>query len=126
MSNRDDDDFGGLMAVFGALVGGTPGGRNTFPPADTEDFAQGVRFIPGEVTEARRRGQEVRFVHDCVSKNCWYWQMPDGSRIYYFEQRNYEAIAIANGRWNGEGEFSGDAGPCPYCGNTHLSGGTHK
>lgn len=66
-------------ALFGMLVGSTPFGRVLFPPADAEDLANGARFIPGDVTDARRKGQTVTFIQE--GDTDWYWIMPDGSRI---------------------------------------------
>lgn len=101
-----------------------------FPRSDAEDLSRGARFIPGEVTLARRAGQKVEFVSSC-SQNCWYWLMPNSSRIYHFDPTTYESIGRRNGREKKErttGGFSykGGAGPCPDCGNPHTSGGTIK
>ena len=79
----------------------------------------GGPLFPGEVTMARRQGARVEFVKPCVGMCCWYWKMPDGSRIYHWERGTYESIRQANEK--GEDE---DAGPCPNCGNPHTKGGT--
>ncbi|MCR4278062.1 MAG: hypothetical protein NUV85_03570 [Candidatus Berkelbacteria bacterium] len=50
--------------------------------SDAEDLSRGARFIPEAVTDARRSGQKVNFVYD-RSACCWYWEMPDGSRLYH-------------------------------------------
>lgn len=112
-----------------------------FPGSDSEDMARGARFIPNEVTLARRQGMRVVFVQEC-GPCCWYWQLPEGltngpfemtvdgtlvptqvsygtgKRIYHFDRFTYEAIARANGR-DPNGEL---AGPCPRCGNEHTNG----
>jgi hypothetical protein len=92
-------------------------------------LSRGLRFIPGEVTLARRRGERVEFVQECSSPCCWYWQFPDGSRTYYWERWAYEQIAEANGielAVSGYDTKQGDAGRCPQCGNSHTSGGYFK
>jgi hypothetical protein len=116
------------LAVFGALVAAMGGGGDTgsaFPQSDADDFAYGARFVPGEVTEARRKGEKVEFIHTCTNACCWYWKFSDGTQIYHFERTSFEAIAKANGHtW--EGQFHGKAGACKQCGNTHTGGGTIK
>ena len=110
-----------IMRAFGQLVNAMSGGGdrgNTFPQSDADDFGYGARFIPGEVTLLRREGQQVIFVQNCGSC-CWYWLLPDESRIYHFERYVYLKIARANGV-SGENPI---AGACPSCGNTHTSGG---
>jgi len=98
-----------------------------FPRTDAEDLSCGAAFIPNDVTLARRAGKRVNFVTQC-SPNCWYWEMPDGTRIYHFLRYNYEEIARANGHHSHQrdGRFQGDAGACPNCGNPHTKGGTVK
>ncbi|MDP2720630.1 MAG: hypothetical protein Q8O75_01690 [bacterium] len=117
------------LAGFGALINALGGGGdqgNMFPQSDADDLASGARFIPGEVTLARRRGEKVTFAQNCGNSCCWYWQMPGGICIYHWDRYQWLEIARANGKWNGEGDFSGDAGPCPQCGNKHTSGVTYK
>lgn len=101
----------------------------SFPRSDAEDFSRGVRFVPGEVTMARRAGKKVEFVTQC-GLNCWYWLMPDGSRIYHYDSMTYDSIGTANGRKRIEKEygssFEDGAGPCPRCGNPNTNGGTVK
>jgi len=70
-------DMGGLGA-FGFLANaldtrkGPDGDTNaSFPRSDAEDMSRGARFIPGEVTMARRAGKKVNFMSEC-SPNCWY------------------------------------------------------
>lgn len=127
MSNRscNDNPLAGFGALINAMGGGGDAG-NTFPQSDAVELASGARFIPGEVTLARRRGEKVTFVQNCNNNTCWYWEMPDGTHIYHWDRYVWLSIAKANGRWDGEGEFSGDAGSCPHCKNVHTNGGTHK
>ena len=107
-------DMGGLGA-FGLLVNAIGGGGDvgqSFPQSDAEDFSRGAKFIPGEVTLARRKGQVVHFVATCQSSTCcWYWQIPAGPRIYHFEQHNFHRLRDEHD------------GVCPECGNTNISGG---
>jgi len=116
-----------MMGAFGSLVNGLSGGRGgLFPASDADDFTAGARFIPGEVTVARREGQTVRFVQEC-SLCCWYWEFKDGSRSYHYDRPTFERIARAN---HGDSWSSGEgsktlAGPCPDCGNEHTNGGHH-
>lgn len=91
-----------------------------FPMDDGTDFAKGVRFVPGEVTIARRRGERVVLVQDCRNPCCWFWRMPDGSRIYHWDPSAYERMAETNG------SKMNDPGPCLECQNTHVFGGTVK
>jgi len=126
MSQRNDDDrdFGNLMWAFGTLANALGGGHGSdrgqsFPQSDADDFSKGLRFVPGEVTMARRQGQKVTFHQPCSNQCCWYWQFPDESRTYYWERWNFEQIAQANGK---DLEAAKDAGTCPRCGNTHTSG----
>ncbi|MDO8469913.1 MAG: hypothetical protein Q7S84_02775 [bacterium] len=110
------------MSAFGFLVNalddrkGSDGDTGaTFPRSDAEDMGRGAHFIPGEVTDARRVGKKVEFVTDCrQSSTCWYWKMPDGTRIYHFNQSDFEEIR------------DGHSGRCPNCGNTNIGGGTVK
>lgn len=127
MPNRDwnDNPLAGFGALISAMGGGGDAG-NMFPQSDADDLASGARFIPGEVTMARRRGEKVTFVQNCNNSTCWYWEMPDGTRVYHWDRYTWLNIAKENGKWDGSGEFSGDAGPCPRCGNKHTDGGTHK
>ncbi len=78
------DDF---MAAFAALANALGGeqGRDVgamMPQSDVDDFRNGARWIPGEVTLARRRGEKVDFVQEGEQSE-WYWQMPDGRRIFH-------------------------------------------
>lgn len=115
----------GLFAGFGALVSAFGGGGdagNPFPASDAQDLAAGARYIPGEVTMARRRGEKVTFFSACGAC-CWYWEFPDGSRVYHLDQGTYNSIGRANHPENW-GEEGVSAGPCPNCGNQHTGGGT--
>jgi hypothetical protein len=106
----------GPEAIFGTLINAFDGGGDvgkSFPQSDAEDLGRGARFIPGEVTMARRAGKEISFVTSCqASSCCWYWQMPDGSRIYHFERYQFERLRDEHGS------------VCPECGNAHICGGT--
>jgi hypothetical protein len=100
------------MAMFGFLANAMGGGgdRNqSFPQSDAEDFSRGARFIPGEVTLARRRGERVDFYANCTNKCCWYWQFKNGTRIYHWDSFDYES-------WGKE--------KCSICGNENVKGGT--
>jgi len=130
MMGRNDkyshiDDF----TAFGFLVNAMNGGGDrgaSFPRSDAEDLSRGLRFLPGEVTVARRRGERVDFVQNCRHSCCWYWQFPDGSRTYYWERWDYEQIAAENRiklTVNEYGSKVGEPGPCPHCGNVHTKGG---
>ena len=120
------------LTAFGFMISAMSSGKdgdgdtgNPFPRSDAEDLSRGCRFIPGEVTLARRRGEKVQFVSSC-GPNCWYWQMPDGSRIYHYDPGTAEEIRVANGgkRSTKCSTFKNGLGPCPKCGNPHTSGGT--
>lgn len=118
-----------MATAFGFLANALGGGGDqgqSFPQSDAEDLSRGLRFIPGEVTMARRRGERVIFVQSCQNRCCWYWQFQDGSRTYYWERWAWEQMAQANGITLEEDEFgikTGKAGGCPLCGNLHTSGG---
>jgi len=117
--------LGALGFLANAIGGGGDKGQS-FPRSDAEDLSRGLRFIPGEVTLARRRGERVQFVQNCHNQCCWYWQFPDGSRTYYWERWNYEQIAEGNGIELEVSEYGskvGDAGACRSCGNVHTCGG---
>lgn len=67
------------LATFLAAAALLSGGRNegaAVPIDDATDAMHGARYIPGEVTLARRRGERVVF-HPERHK----WTMPDGSEI---------------------------------------------
>jgi hypothetical protein len=87
-------------------MGGDGDRGNMFPASDADDFGKGARFIPSEVTLARRRGEKVMFVQECNNQCCWYWLMEDGIRIYHWNRADFEAIARHNGKKEGEGAGS--------------------
>lgn len=109
---RDGDRYSRMDGTvgFGFMVNAMGGGGDvgqTFPRSDAEDMSRGARFIPGDVTVARRNGGVVQFVVACT-RNCWYWAMPDGTRIYHWDPAVHAELK---------------GGPCPDCGNTHTRGG---
>jgi|CXWL01.1.fsa_nt_gi hypothetical protein len=73
---------------------------------------RGVCFIPNEVAHAQHLGQVVTFHATCMTSSCcWYWELPDGQRIYHFDRDSSARIRNVHG------------GTCPECGNTHIVGG---
>ncbi len=115
------DEASALGFFANALFDGGQDRGAMFPRTDAEDMSRGARFIPGDVTLARRRGEKVDFTSDC-GPCCWYWTLPDGTRIYHFDPLTYEDI----GRQNNGAEWTreaGLAGRCPRCNNEHTSGG---
>jgi hypothetical protein len=114
-------DVTAMMFLANAINGSGDKGQ-TVPYSDVEDLSRGLKFIPGEVTMARREGQRIPFVQPCSHQCCWYWQFPDQSKIYYFEQGDYEAMATQNGAVPDDQDKL-IAGPCPDCGNPHTQGG---
>lgn len=118
--------YGLSLSNFGQLVNAIGGGGNkgqSSPQSDADDLGKGLRFIPGEVTLARRRGESVQFVQECTQPCCWYWRFSDNSRTYYWERLSFEAMAVENGVLDIETD---GAGKCSRCGNTHTSGGHIK
>lgn len=103
--------FGFLGNALDGRSGLSPDGNTgtSFPRSDAEDLSRGLRFIPGEVTLARRRGENVEFVQTCGNPCCWYWKFQDNSRTYYWERGAY----VANGKDK----------PCLLCQNPHTKGG---
>ena len=122
------------MATFGFLVNALDGNRggdgdegSIFPRSDAEDMSKGARFIPGEVTLARRDGRRVSFIQKCSNPCCWYWQVDDGTRHHHFERTAFESVADSNEIPRVDGELKTNrVGPCPKCGNAHLHGGSSK
>jgi len=110
----DIADFGALISALGG--GGDRG--NAFPESDADELRGGARFIPGEVTTARRAGEKVRFVKNC-SPCCWYWEFQNGTRVYHWDRPSYEQIGRTN---HGDDFTEGQAGPCPSCGNEYTNG----
>lgn len=128
---QPDDKYTHLNenVMLGFLSNGLSGGGDrgqSFPRSDAEDLSRGLRFIPGEVTVARREGQIVSFNQPCHHQCCWYWKFQDGSRHYYWERYDYSQIARANGNFPEDGNEKYVAGPCPDCGNAHTQGGHVK
>jgi hypothetical protein len=80
-------DFGSLISAIGG--GGDRG--NSFPKSDADDIGKGARFIPAEVTYARRAGQVVMFVTNC-GPCCWFWEFPNGKRSYHYDADTYQSI----------------------------------
>lgn len=115
---NEDTMFG---FITNALGGGGDRGQ-AYPRSDAEDMSRGLRFIPGEVTLARREGKAVTFTQPCSHRCCWYWQFQDGSRTYYWERRDYEQIAEQNGN-KPDSQDRLIAGPCPACHNPRTRGG---
>ncbi|MCP6719790.1 MAG: hypothetical protein KJI72_00485 [Patescibacteria group bacterium] len=98
--------------VLGSLVRGSE--------RSTEDLDRGAQYVPEKVVRARQAGEEVDFVTNC-GPCCWYWELPNSSRIFHCERRVREDIARRNGRRR-DGKVLGNAGPCPHCGNRHTNG----
>lgn len=81
MSLDDSGDDGtGFLLLISELgkQGGDPNIGALVPGTDVEDMIRGARYVPGEVTEARRRGETVEFI---TGGSQWHWVMPDGSLI---------------------------------------------
>jgi len=130
---RDDEI---KMVAFGIAASAKDGWKNkgaSFPLSDVDDMRQGARFIPAQVTYARREGRRVNFVQKCGSPCCWYWEFPEGgapycdvprgSRIYHWDSYTFEMIAQHNGKTKDpKTGHVGDAGPCPNCGNPFTNG----
>jgi len=101
-----------------SVVGGYRGDpRNPKPSSDISDLSSGARYIPDEVTLARKEGKDVQFINLC-GQCCWYWKMPDGSKIYHWYEPEYQRIAERNGKSLPTEEVL----PCPICGNIHTKG----
>ncbi len=97
MTTDQSLEINGFRILASALDG------NLFPFSDADDMNRGAQFIPAEVTDARRMGHKIKFVTNC-GPCCWYWEMPDHSRIYHFVPMTHNSIAEANGR---EGQSTG-------------------
>ena len=111
----NSDDPRAIITGFGALISAMGGGGdagNPFPQSDADDFQKGARFIPGEVTLARRAGESIQFVQSCPGQCCWHWELPNGNRIYHFEENERKRL---------EEQYDS---VCPSCENTNISGGT--
>jgi hypothetical protein len=104
-------DFGALINAMEGNKGGDGDTGSMFPRSDATDMNNGARFIPGEVTLARRAGKKVEFNQSCRNQCCWFWTLPDGQRIYHFERSCFERIRDQ------------ENGACSKCGNDFISGG---
>lgn len=117
-------DEAAMFGFFANALGGGGDKGQSFPRSDAEDLSRGLRFIPGEVTVARRNGDLVLFEQPCTHPCCWYWQFADKSKLYYWQRDDYEQIATENGKEQDEtGKYPDGAGSCPNCGNKHTGGG---
>jgi hypothetical protein len=76
------DDLDAFLTLISCLGGK---GANIVPPADAADTRNGATHIPPEVTDARRNGKIINFIRQ-GSRVEWYWQMPDGEKIYHGEE----------------------------------------
>lgn len=118
--------FGAIKMLKNDSVCSSSDIGQAFPASDMADLERGARFIPGEVTLGRRRGEKIIFITDC-GLNCWYWLLPDGSRVYHYDPLTYDRIGEANGRRLVTGKYNryykNGPGPCPHCGNPYTSGG---
>jgi len=70
-----DDFLAAFMGLASAMGGGGNEG-NAVPIDDALDFQKGARYIPGEVTMARRKGEHVVF---CPEDHKW--RMEDGTWV---------------------------------------------
>lgn len=79
--NKKKDDGGmlGLLLLANALGGGNK--NSIIPEDDIYDMYRGAQSIPYEVTDARRRGEVVRYISPTDDKPNGEWIMPDGSRV---------------------------------------------
>lgn len=64
-----------LGKIMNSMEGGGDRDRS-FPQSDVDDLEHGARYIPGEVTLARRTGQKVEYRIDLQE-----WVMPNGEII---------------------------------------------
>lgn len=77
---RDNDDMLGLLLLANAIGGG--GNKDSIiPEDDIYDMHRGATSIPDEVTNARRRGETVRYINPTDSMPNGEWVMPDGRRV---------------------------------------------
>lgn len=77
---EEKNDLAAFLGMVNSLKDGK--GKTLVPDADLADVENGATEIPGEVTDARRRGETVTFVQNRPREQ-WHWQMPDGSRVPY-------------------------------------------
>ena len=75
------------LSVFGFLAAAMGGGGDkgqSFPQSDADDLGRGARYIPGEVTVARREGQTVVFEQPDDSRpETWLWRFDDGKVVQH-------------------------------------------
>jgi len=76
---KDNDDMLGLLFLANALGGGNK--DSIIPEDDIYDMHRGAQSIPGEVTDARRRGETVRYINPTEGLPNGEWIMPDGRRL---------------------------------------------
>ena len=76
----DYDILFNIVLIRGTIA--SPDGITAVPEGDALDFLNGARYIPSEVTDARRNGQKVVF-HMVLGEKNWYWKMPDGTKVPY-------------------------------------------
>lgn len=77
---KDDDGMLGLLLLAHALGGG--GNKDSIiPEDDIYDMQRGAQSIPFEVTDARRRGEIVRYINPTENLPNGEWIMPDGRRL---------------------------------------------
>lgn len=85
-----DDLFTAFLALVSALDKNKGKDGNTgaiVPQSDLDDVMKsGATWIPGEVTDARRLGKKVEFVH-YGEMGEWYWKMPNGTQIRHGRTR---------------------------------------
>lgn len=72
----DNNQFMYAFCMLANALGGGGNKGKAFPEDDAIDFSNGARYIPEEVTLARRRGERVVFNSQEHS-----WTMPDGSIV---------------------------------------------
>lgn len=70
-----DFDFS-QFATIASLMSGNKDQGALFPASDAQDVRDGATHIPGEVTDARRRGETV--IYNRADKE---WTLPDGTVV---------------------------------------------
>lgn len=112
----DHQNHLGHILSIASLLGGGGDVNRAFPNSDADDMSSGARWIPGDVTLARRRGELVRFVRTC-GRCCWYWEFPAGHRIYHWDSIANRVI-VERDVHDANGVLC-----CPGCTNVHINGG---
>ena len=131
------DEYPNEMAIFGLLANalGPLSDSNgdvgtSFPRSDAKDFSCGARFIPGEVTLARRAGEKVEFNQACNNHCCWYWELEDGTRIYHWDRSYFNADWVNGLELNEAKEEyvvkEGETAHCQFCKSVNIFGGVVK